>query len=242
MGLIPGSGRSPGSRGGQDNPLQYSCQENPMDSGAWWAKFHGFPQRVRHNLFTKICLNFWHFKFSYHLLSAYYIPGTFFKLFLIVNIYKVRHYLYSFKLSKPRQKEAIRLVKAPYKLHKICLCYCPYVIIGHKICHFKNVSLTYGLFQTENNQGPKDSGRNFGLPPNCLRNEDRGPVPRREISPPITLVPVRCQWLSCVPLSVTPWTVACQSHLSMEFSKQEYQSGLPCPPPGDLPKITCGTQ
>ena len=32
---IPGSGRSPG--GGQGNPLQYSCLENPMDRGAWWA-------------------------------------------------------------------------------------------------------------------------------------------------------------------------------------------------------------
>jgi len=35
MGLIPGSGRSPG--GGHDNPLQYSCLKNPMDRGAWWA-------------------------------------------------------------------------------------------------------------------------------------------------------------------------------------------------------------
>ena len=33
--LIPGSGRSPG--GGHGNPLQYSCLENPMDRGAWWA-------------------------------------------------------------------------------------------------------------------------------------------------------------------------------------------------------------
>ena len=32
---IPGSGRSPG--GGHGNPLQYSCLENPMDRGAWWA-------------------------------------------------------------------------------------------------------------------------------------------------------------------------------------------------------------
>ena len=31
--LIPGLGRSPG--GGQSNPLQYSCMENPMDRGAW---------------------------------------------------------------------------------------------------------------------------------------------------------------------------------------------------------------
>ena len=37
-GLIPGSGRYPG--GGHGNPLQYSCLENPMDRGAWWATVH----------------------------------------------------------------------------------------------------------------------------------------------------------------------------------------------------------
>jgi len=37
-----------------------------------------------------------------------------------------------------------------------------------------------------------------------------------------------------VQLFVTPWTVACQAPLSMEFSRQEYWSGLPCPHPGDL--------
>ena len=35
LGLIPGSGRSPGE--GHGNPLQYSCLENFMDRGAWWA-------------------------------------------------------------------------------------------------------------------------------------------------------------------------------------------------------------
>ena len=35
--------------------------------------------------------------------------------------------------------------------------------------------------------------------------------------------------------SLWPLTVACQAPLSMEFSRWEYQSGLPCPPPGDLP-------
>ena len=38
MGSIPGSGRSPG--GGNDNPLRYSCLENPMDKEAWWAAVH----------------------------------------------------------------------------------------------------------------------------------------------------------------------------------------------------------
>ena len=35
MGLSPGLRRSPGEKNG--NPLQYSCLENPMDRGAWWA-------------------------------------------------------------------------------------------------------------------------------------------------------------------------------------------------------------
>ena len=38
-GSIPGLGRSPGERNG--NPLQYSCLENSMDGGAWWATVHG---------------------------------------------------------------------------------------------------------------------------------------------------------------------------------------------------------
>ena len=37
--LIPGSGRSPGV--GNGDPLQYSCLENSMDRGAWWATLHG---------------------------------------------------------------------------------------------------------------------------------------------------------------------------------------------------------
>ena len=39
MGLIHELGRSPGE--GSDNRLQYSCLENPMDRGAWWATVHG---------------------------------------------------------------------------------------------------------------------------------------------------------------------------------------------------------
>ena len=40
---------------------------------------------------------------------------------------------------------------------------------------------------------------------------------------------------SRVQLFVTLWTIAHQAPLSMRFSRQEYWSGLPCPPPGDLP-------
>ena len=51
LGLIPGSGRSPGE--GNGNPLQYSCLENPMDGEAWWATVHGVAKnRTRLSDFT----------------------------------------------------------------------------------------------------------------------------------------------------------------------------------------------
>ena len=42
---IPGLGRSPGEANG--NPLQYSCLENPMDRGAWWATVHSVAESDR---------------------------------------------------------------------------------------------------------------------------------------------------------------------------------------------------
>ena len=46
---------------------------------------------------------------------------------------------------------------------------------------------------------------------------------------------VKVKSLSRVRLFATPWTVAYEAPPSMGFSRQEYWSGLPCPPPGDLP-------
>ena len=42
MGSVPGSGRSPGE--GNGNPLHYSCLENSMDRGAWWAIVNRVPK------------------------------------------------------------------------------------------------------------------------------------------------------------------------------------------------------
>ena len=42
-GSIPGLGRCPGE--GNGNPLQYSCLENPMGRGAWWATVHGIAKK-----------------------------------------------------------------------------------------------------------------------------------------------------------------------------------------------------
>ena len=59
-GSTPGSERSPG--GGHGNPLQYSCRENPMDRGAWWAAVHGVAKsRARLSDFT--------FTFHFHALE-----------------------------------------------------------------------------------------------------------------------------------------------------------------------------
>ena len=46
LGLIPGLGRAPGE--GSGNPLQYSCLENLMDRGAWWATVQEI-KRVRYD-------------------------------------------------------------------------------------------------------------------------------------------------------------------------------------------------
>ena len=56
-------------------------------------------------------------------------------------------------------------------------------------------------------------------------------VERRVLGSKVVVV----QLLSHVPLFVTPLTVARQTPLSMEFSRQEYWSGLPLPTPGNLP-------
>ena len=76
-GSIPGSGRSAGE--GIGYPLQYSCLENPMDGGAWWAAVHGVAEgRTRLSDFT--------FTFHFHALEkemvthssvlAWRTPGT----------------------------------------------------------------------------------------------------------------------------------------------------------------------
>ena len=56
MGLITESGRSPG--GGNGNPIQHSCPENPMDKGAWWATIHavGKVSELTEHLYNKMAL------------------------------------------------------------------------------------------------------------------------------------------------------------------------------------------
>ena len=54
-GSIPGSGRSPGE--GNGYPFQYSCLENPMDRGAWWATVHGVTKSWTWQVTSTFCNN-----------------------------------------------------------------------------------------------------------------------------------------------------------------------------------------
>ena len=56
-------------------------------------------------------------------------------------------------------------------------------VVGEQNLPPRSAFLGCELFQVENNQGPKDSGRIFDLLPNCIKNVDRGPVPGRELLP-----------------------------------------------------------
>ena len=94
------------------------------------------------------------------------------------------------------------------------------------------------LFQTCHNLSP-------GLHPPLL--QDFLPLPRRKPSPLSAetqtsgvgnlrgLKLMRTKSLQLCPTLATPWTAAHQAPPSVGFSRQEYCSGLPCPPPGDLP-------
>ena len=68
----------------------------------------------------------------------------------------------------------------------------------------------------------------------CHRLSEQRTFPSEQLSQFIS-INLGCAVLSCVQLCTTLWTVACQAPLSMDFSRQEYQSSLPFPPPGDLP-------
>ena len=63
VGLVPGSGRSPGE--GNGNPLQYSCLENPMDRGAWWATVHGVTKGQTPHTHTYTHTSVCQYDFSY---------------------------------------------------------------------------------------------------------------------------------------------------------------------------------
>ena len=106
-GLTPGSGRSPGV--GDGNPLKYSCLENSMDRGAWWATVHGLAESQ-----TWLSMSDWateHTRTHGCLLNAWISLPYFLIYLLSIKIEGSWHYC-KFFFQKSKQKtgaiEAIR--------------------------------------------------------------------------------------------------------------------------------------
>ena len=76
-----------------------------------------------------------------------------------------------------------------------------------------------------------------GLNPHllCLLNWQVSSLPLKPPGKPLKMLLLLLSRFSHVQHFETLWTIAHQAPLSMGFSRQEYWSGLPCPPPGDLP-------
>ena len=83
MDLIPGLGRSP--EGGNGNPFPYSCLENAMDRGAWWAIVHGVTKSwtwlsTAHNLYPFIC----HWTLDTIIQTLYHLPLSWLNNFWLI--------------------------------------------------------------------------------------------------------------------------------------------------------------
>ena len=96
VGSIPGPGRSSG--GGHGNPLQYSCLENPMDRGAWWAMPHKVTKSWKrlnhpsmHSLTLKIVQSFWG-DWNMHVKRLYIIILTKYEIFPTLNFLYTKIY------------------------------------------------------------------------------------------------------------------------------------------------------
>ena len=99
QGSIPGSGRSPGE--GHGNPLQYSCLENPMDRGAWWATQPMGLQRVRHEWTTEHVVLFQVYSkviqlHVYRYLYTHTHTHIFFQFFPIIGYYSIKLFCLGF--------------------------------------------------------------------------------------------------------------------------------------------------
>ena len=88
LGLIPGWGRSPGE--GKGNPLQYSCLENSMDGGAWWAIQSTGLKRVRHDRATSLTFTLVHAWFCLCLPKSLFLPVLWKSYNQILVAFKVR--------------------------------------------------------------------------------------------------------------------------------------------------------
>ena len=114
LGSIPGLGQSPGE--GNDNSLQYSCLENPMDRGTWQATVHGVAKsQTWHNTFTLKIYGIEHLSYDYLdiygiSLFLYFLPICVFLSLLILIFLPALGHLAARELSLLVVSEGYSLV------------------------------------------------------------------------------------------------------------------------------------
>ena len=187
---------------GNGTPLQYSCLENPMDRGDWWASVHGVAK-------SRTRLHF-HFHFSLSCIGE----GN-------------GNPLQCSCMENPRDGGAWWAAISG---------------VAQSRTRLKRLSSSsMHCFIVKNNSNFLKARQSntchvcsiFPAARTCLGYNVLNPL----VSQPMNFRICSCMLshFSHVPLFVTLWTLACQAPLSMGFSRQEYWSGLPCPPPGHLP-------
>ena len=214
---------------GNGTPLQYTCLENPMDGGAWWAAVHGVAK-------SRTWLSDFIFTFHFHALEkemathssvlAWRIPGTgepgglpstgsqrvrhdWSDLAAAVRYYTIFH------------NNPVSGIILSAQLHKALKLMS---FLGHKQV---TLAVQYCTFTTQ------------------LPFQRADITIWRSIQPFIQEIFIErldytrhcifaCM-LSCIRLFAPPWIAACQAFLYLEFPRQEYWIGLPFPSPGYLP-------
>ena len=92
----------------------------------------------------------------------------------------------------------------------------------YKFSHYLSLEIYFAF---------SNSSRSLSIPPSPLPTHTKNIYVYIYVCVCVAFV----YWLNHVHLFCDPWTVACQAPLSIGFPRQEYWSGSPCPPPGDIP-------
>ena len=245
LGLIPTLGRSPGK--GNSYPLQYSCLENPTDRGAWQATVHGiatlslffhmtcvkshegqqaiFAQIISPHAGLILSINsslnnaYWTNLRQFHIKS---IQCIFLESSLLHEIFcgssKTRRTC-ALQPNENRKKNG-----APQSL-----CTCPaFSIITTPLLHFSKWLGQFLKFSQHS--------INIHQMSHILHDVKVGAGMMASEKNSYKIQCMLVCVLRHVCLFATLWTAAHQAPLSLVFSREEYQSGLPFPSPGDLSK------
>ena len=199
---IPVLGRS--AEEGSGNSLQYSCLENPMNRGAWWATVHGVAK----------CWT-WLSSKKQTAKRSLLVSGSSL-LYLVCWEYSPRIYaafFKSFSASTEMTLWIIRIIGSRLSWWSLSLRCAPCPWVSGVWLHSPGPLFSNWGYAVQSYPSPRSGFLFISFLFLCLLSR-----------------------FGRVQLFMTPWTLAREAPLSIEFSRQKYWWGLLCPPPGDLPE------